>query len=201
MYLPLLAPGKTDYTACHPRKTTTYISHVVSITTHTHDRRKSIGKKKQRTNKKRKEKKWVHGAKKKKKKRNFGGLLASLPPERDVTWFFDGLQQHYERLPMHPPKHGLPANYAIDSWPWLSRVSVLGAPVPCLLFARVWVKHAVCSMVSRQQHTRTSARTTYHSYRKCNIFFFINMNIKRLLYIGQSDACTTKLANSTRTAL
>ena len=52
----LLAPGKTDYnTACHPRKTTTYILHVVSITTHTHDRRKSIGKKQQRTNEKRKE--------------------------------------------------------------------------------------------------------------------------------------------------
>ena len=26
----LLAPGKTDYTACHPRKTTTYILQVVS---------------------------------------------------------------------------------------------------------------------------------------------------------------------------
>ena len=48
-YVSLLAPGKTDYTACHPRKTTrtTYILHVVPITTHTHDRRKSIGKKKQ----------------------------------------------------------------------------------------------------------------------------------------------------------
>ena len=46
----------------------------------------------------------------------WGGLLASLPPEeRDVTWFFDGLQQYYERLPIHPPKHGLTANYAIDS--------------------------------------------------------------------------------------
>ena len=44
-YVSLLAPGKTDFTACHPRKTTTYILHVVPITTHTHDRRKSIGKK------------------------------------------------------------------------------------------------------------------------------------------------------------
>ena len=44
-YVSLLAPGKTDYTACHPRKATTYILHVVPITTHTHDRRKSIGKK------------------------------------------------------------------------------------------------------------------------------------------------------------
>ena len=54
------------------QKTTTYISHVVSTTTHTQNRRKSIGKKKQRT-KKRKERNWVHGAKKKKRKINFGG--------------------------------------------------------------------------------------------------------------------------------
>ena len=46
-YVSFLAPGKTDYTACHPRKTTSYILHVVSITTRTHNRRKSIGKKKQ----------------------------------------------------------------------------------------------------------------------------------------------------------
>ena len=38
---------ETDYTACHPRKSTTYVLHVVPITTHTHDRRKSIGEKKQ----------------------------------------------------------------------------------------------------------------------------------------------------------
>ena len=44
-YVSLLAPGKTDCTACHPRKTTTYILHVVPITTHTHDRRRRIGKK------------------------------------------------------------------------------------------------------------------------------------------------------------
>ena len=46
-YVSLLAPGKTDYNAYHPRKTTTHILHVVPITTHTHDRRKSIGQKKQ----------------------------------------------------------------------------------------------------------------------------------------------------------
>ena len=34
----------TIYTACHPRKTTTNILHVVSITTHTHDRRMLIRK-------------------------------------------------------------------------------------------------------------------------------------------------------------
>ena len=67
-YVSLLAPGKTDYTACHPRKTTTYMSHAVSITTHTHDRPKSIGKKKQITNKKRKEKKEKRRKKKKRRK-------------------------------------------------------------------------------------------------------------------------------------
>ena len=56
-HVSLLAPGKTDYTACHQRKSTTYILHVVPITTHTHDRRKSIGKKKQRKEKKIKERK------------------------------------------------------------------------------------------------------------------------------------------------
>ena len=61
-YVSLLAPGKTDYTACHPRNTTTYILHVVSITSHTHDRHEPIGKKKEqirreRIGKKREEKK------------------------------------------------------------------------------------------------------------------------------------------------
>ena len=54
-YVSLLAPGKTDHTACHPRKTTTYILHAVPITTHTHDRRESTGKKKQIIEKKIKE--------------------------------------------------------------------------------------------------------------------------------------------------
>ena len=56
-YVSLLAPGKTTYTACHARKTTTYILHVVPITTHTHVRRKSIGNKKQEKETKRKERK------------------------------------------------------------------------------------------------------------------------------------------------
>ena len=55
-YVSLFAPGKTDYTACHPRKTTTCILHVVPITMHTHDRHKSIEKRNQRKEK-RKEKK------------------------------------------------------------------------------------------------------------------------------------------------
>ena len=73
-YVSLLAPGKTDYTACHPRKTTTYILHVVSITTHTHGRRKSIGKKetqkrKEDKGKERKEKRAKKKRKRKGKKR------------------------------------------------------------------------------------------------------------------------------------
>ena len=133
----------------------------------------------------------------------FWGVYWRVCHQNDSTWFFDDLQQYYGQLPIHPPKHRLPANYAIDSWLWLSRVSVLGAPVRCLLLALVWVKHAVCSMVSRQQDTRirTSARTTYNSYRKCNNFFSLNMNIKLLIFTGQSDSCTTKLGNGTRTAL
>ena len=39
-YVSLLTPGGTKYSDCHPSKTTTYILHVVSITTHTHDRHK-----------------------------------------------------------------------------------------------------------------------------------------------------------------
>ena len=38
--------GEIDYTACHPRNTTTHILHVAFITAHTHDRRKSIEEKK-----------------------------------------------------------------------------------------------------------------------------------------------------------
>ena len=87
-YVSLLAPGKTDYTACHPRKTTryhvyisrstyhatqgrlrgtTYISHAVPITTHTHNRRKSVGKKKQRREDKTKKRKDKEAKKRKRK--------------------------------------------------------------------------------------------------------------------------------------
>ena len=51
-YVLLLTPGDTNYSDCHPRKTTTYILYVVSITTHTQDMRKSIGEKKRRKEKK-----------------------------------------------------------------------------------------------------------------------------------------------------
>ena len=60
-YVSLLAPRKTDYNACHPRKTTMYILHAVPITTHTHDRRKSIKKRN-------KERKKIKGIKEKKAK-------------------------------------------------------------------------------------------------------------------------------------
>ena len=119
----------------------------------------------------------VHGAKKRKRNRNFGVYVRVCHQSTKCHVVFDGLQQ-YERLQIHPPKHGLPANCAIDSRMWLSRVSVLGASLPYPLFARVYIKPAVCSMVSRQQHTGTSVRTTYHSNRKCNIFLFININIQ-----------------------
>ena len=66
-YVSLLAPGKTDYTACRPRKTTTCILHVVPITTHTHDRCKSI---KRRKKKKDKGKERRQKSEKKKKKRS-----------------------------------------------------------------------------------------------------------------------------------
>ena len=56
-YVSPLTPGETKYSDCHPSKTTTYILHVVYITTHTHDSRKSIGEKKQRKDNKRKERK------------------------------------------------------------------------------------------------------------------------------------------------
>ena len=52
-----------------PKKTTTYILHVVSITTHTHGRRKSNGKEKQRTNEKRKERKEKRRKRKTKRKK------------------------------------------------------------------------------------------------------------------------------------
>ena len=68
-HISLLAPGRNDYTACHPRKTTTYILHVVSITTHTRDRRKSIGISEQRTKTKRKERKKKRRKGKKKKQK------------------------------------------------------------------------------------------------------------------------------------
>ena len=66
-YVSLLAPGKTDYTGYHPRKTITNVLHVVPITTHTHDSRKSIGKKETKKRKEKKEKKSQESEKRKRK--------------------------------------------------------------------------------------------------------------------------------------
>ena len=62
---------KTNYTACHPRKTTTYILHVIPITTHTHDRRKSLEKKETKKRKEYKGKK-IRAEKRKTKKEREG---------------------------------------------------------------------------------------------------------------------------------
>ena len=66
-YVSLLAPGKTEYTACHPRKTTTYILHVVPITTHTHDRPNQVEKKEKQKRKEGKGKKRQESEKRKRK--------------------------------------------------------------------------------------------------------------------------------------
>ena len=60
-YVALLAPEKNDYAACHPAKTTTYILHVVPITTHTHVRLKTIGNKGRKEEKRRKKRKQGEG--------------------------------------------------------------------------------------------------------------------------------------------
>ena len=67
-YVSLLEPGKTDYTACHPGKTTTHILHVVPIPTHTHVRGKSNGKKKLRKYKRKERKKRKEIKRKRKRK-------------------------------------------------------------------------------------------------------------------------------------
>ena len=130
-YVSLLAPGKTDYTACHPRKTTTYILHVESITTHTHNgpitRSTAV--------------RGCHVS-------LCWGALCSAS-----CWLLFGRNMRCARWP-----HGS----STPERPLVRRIILTG---------------------------------------KYNIFFFINMNMKQLLYIGQSDACTTKLANGTHTAL
>ena len=68
-YVSLLAPGKTAYTACHPRKTNTYITR--SINHYAYARQTQVKwKKKQRTNnKKRKERRKKRRKRKKKTKK------------------------------------------------------------------------------------------------------------------------------------
>ena len=82
----------------------------------------------------------VHGAKKKIRTRN-SKALSSVFHTRSGVYVrvcrqnkkFPCFSTAYKQLPKHPPKHGLPANCAIDRWPWLSCVSVLEALVPCTL--------------------------------------------------------------------
>ena len=69
-YVSLLAPGKTDCTACHPKRLQRIYLQIVYFTTHTHDRRKSIRKMKHRKEKKikgRKERKHTEVKKRKRK--------------------------------------------------------------------------------------------------------------------------------------
>ena len=83
-YVSLLAPGKTDYTARYPRKTTTYILHAVPITAHTHDRCKSIRNKKQREKKKIKDRK-MNSKEAKKRKRKGKNTKDTKSKERQDT--------------------------------------------------------------------------------------------------------------------
>ena len=66
----------------------------------------------------------------KEKVNKFGGVYWRVCHQNDATLFFDDLQQYYERFPIHPPKHGLPENYAIDSWMVVTCLCVGG---PCAL--------------------------------------------------------------------
>ena len=150
----------------------------------------------------------VHGAKKKKGKgkfqvfgrrcpRGIGGLLSSPPADNKEVSFST---VDYERFPIHPPKHGLPANCAIGSWPWLSRVSVLRAPVPCTL-----VRPCLCKICRVLRWSRGSSTQERHLVRCViitlnEIFIYSLTSTSTSRYIfGQSDTSTTKLGNGTRT--
>ena len=85
-FVALLAPEKNDYTACHQEKTTTYILHVVPITTHTHVRLKSIGNKKRKEqNRKSKKKKRKKQEKIKEKERRENGIRGNNEREGKKT--------------------------------------------------------------------------------------------------------------------
>ena len=140
----------------------------------------------------------MHGAKKKEEKTNFGGLLAILPPERNVTWFFDGLQ-YYEWLPIHPPNHGLPANCRDRQLAVVVTCLCVGGS--CALHSRslLFMQNLRCARWSSSTPERPIERRTILTGNV--VFFCINTNTKRSKYIGQSDATTTKLAKGSHTAL
>ena len=126
------------------------------------------------------ERKWVHGAKKKNRKINIGGSTGEAAT-RTGCHMSRGLSTVYSCSTTNDFRY----THRSTDYRRITRstdgrgchVSLCWGALPCLLLALVWVKHAVCSMVSRQEHTRSSARTTHHSYRKCIFFFFINMSI------------------------
>ena len=74
----LLAPEKTDYTTCHPENINTYILHVVPITTYTHVRRKSIGKKKRKEKAEKKEKGYSDEPNNKRMKSGFSAIFFGI---------------------------------------------------------------------------------------------------------------------------
>ena len=140
-YVSLLAPGETDYynTSCHPSKTTTYILHVVPITTHTHDRRKSIGKKKQRKEKKIKERKEKTRKRRKRKRKGKKRKDKKSKEKRDKerrqgTFFFLFSRTFTFQV--------------LDNKPW-SQVSSLLPPGSCLqLSSRIRrVQQSHCSSI------------------------------------------------------
>ena len=88
----------------------------------------------------------VHGAKKQKGRRKFGGLFASLPPERASTWFFDGLL--VLRTTSDTPIEARTTGQLCDRQLAVVVMCLCwGLLCPALLFALVYAKPAVCSMV------------------------------------------------------
>ena len=113
-YVSLLTPGETKYSDCHPSKTTTYILHVVSITTHTHDRHKSIGEKETR-----KRKEDIHSS-------GFPNTNCFYGAWRVCTSRFGAKQTRQKRgAPFHSRTH--------------ARIS-MSRPTPCKLFMRISLK-------------------------------------------------------------
>ena len=116
-----------------------------------------------------------------------------------LSAYFDGEpSSYYERVPKYPPKHGLPTNNAIDSWPWSSRVCVGG---PCALPLVRSCLSRTCGVLdglaaAAHQNARSYDVSSSQEMSYLAFFFFDNMNIKRSLHIGQSDASTTKLATA-----
>ena len=94
-YVSLLTPGESGSSDCHPRKTTTNILHVVSITTHSHDRRKSFGEKKQGNKKKMKAKKVPVAVKTPRRRHN---APVRKPLHIDKYWWLS----HFRQKPSAP---------------------------------------------------------------------------------------------------